>query len=67
MAELALAFAVEYVKPGGAFLVKMFQGESYELFVAQVRRNFQRVAVRKPDASRDRSNEVYILGTGKKA
>jgi 23S rRNA (uridine2552-2'-O)-methyltransferase len=67
LAELALAFAVEHLKPGGAFLVKMFQGEGYELFVAQVRRHFQKVAVRKPDASRDRSSEVYVLGTGKKA
>lgn len=67
LAELALAFAVEHLKPGGAFLVKMFQGEGYDPFVAALRAHFQKVAARKPDASRDRSNEVYLLGTGKKA
>lgn len=67
LAELALDFAVEHLKPGGGFLVKVFQGEGFDAFVAAARGHFRKVAVRKPEASRDRSSEVYLLGTGKVA
>ncbi len=66
LAELALAFAVQWLQPGGAFLVKAFQGESFDEFLRLMRADFARVAVRKPGASRSRSNEVYLLGSGKK-
>jgi 23S rRNA (uridine2552-2'-O)-methyltransferase len=65
--ELALDFALKWLKPGGAFLVKMFVGSGYEEAVAAVRAGFEKTATRKPRASRDRSSEVYVLATGKKA
>ena len=61
LAELAWAFAQEALKPGGDFLVKTFQGEGFDRFLAELRRGFRRVASRKPDASRSRSREVYLL------
>ena len=62
LAELALEFAGKWLKPGGAFLVKVFQGTDYESFLRSMRETFKTVAVRKPDASRDRSAELYLLG-----
>ncbi len=65
--ELALDFAVRWLKPGGHFLVKVFQGEGYTEFLAEVRRHFQAVATRKPKASRDESRELYLLGKSRLA
>ena len=62
LAELGLESSQEYLKPDGAFLVKIFQGSDYEAFVKALRETFKTVAVRKPDASRDRSAEIYLLG-----
>ncbi len=67
LAELALDFAIEYLKPGGSFLVKVFQGQGFAAFRQAAQRHFQTLHVRKPKASRDRSPEVYLLGTGRKA
>jgi 23S rRNA (uridine2552-2'-O)-methyltransferase len=67
LAELALEFAGRRLKPGGAMLVKVFQGEGFDAFRRQMMAAFAGVAARKPKASRDRSSEVYLLGTGKKA
>jgi 23S rRNA (uridine2552-2'-O)-methyltransferase len=61
LAERALEFALGWLKPGGVFLVKVFHGYGYEDFVAQLRRSFGSVQVRKPLASRDRSSEIYLL------
>ena len=65
LAELALEFAVQHLKPGGAFLVKVFHGVGFEDYVKVMRKHFARVVSRKPKASRDRSNEVYMLGMDK--
>jgi 23S rRNA (uridine2552-2'-O)-methyltransferase len=65
LAELALEFAVQHLKPGGAFLVKVFHGVGFEDYVKIMRKHFARVVSRKPKASRDRSNEVYMLGLDK--
>jgi len=62
LAELGLEFCKAHLKPDGAFLVKAFQGSDYEGFVRTMRESFLTVAVRKPDASRDRSPELYLLG-----
>jgi len=62
LCELALDFALRWLKPDGAFLVKVFQGVGFEDFRTQMRQAFEQVLIRKPDASRDRSNEVYLLG-----
>lgn len=65
LAELALDFASNYLEPGGAFLVKVFQGAGFEAFLREMRAHFAKVVVRKPGASRDRSSEQYLLGLGK--
>jgi 23S rRNA (uridine2552-2'-O)-methyltransferase len=62
LAELALEFAVDWLQPGGDFVVKAFQGSGFDAFRREVDRHFDKVYVRKPDASRDRSREVFIVG-----
>ncbi len=64
LAELALETARSVLTPGGTFLVKLFQGEGFESFHREVQNYFNKVVIRKPKASRPRSNEVYILATG---
>lgn len=66
LAELALAFAEQWLEPGGSFVVKVFHGESFDSFVRQARSLFEKVQVRKPAASRPRSREVYVLGHRRK-
>jgi 23S rRNA (uridine2552-2'-O)-methyltransferase len=66
LAELALEFAVEHLKPGGNFLVKVFQGEGFEAFLKQMRGAFAQTLTRKPQASRGRSSEIYLLGKEKR-
>jgi 23S rRNA (uridine2552-2'-O)-methyltransferase len=67
LAELALEFSAQWLKPDGAFLVKVFQGAGFEDFMKQMKSIFKSVVVRKPKASRDSSREVYLLGRGLKA
>lgn len=64
LAELALEFAARHLKPGGALLVKVFQGTGFEGFLREMRSRFMKVVTRKPEASRSRSAEIYLLGTG---
>ena len=64
LAELALDFALNHLKPKGNFLVKTFQGAGFESFLKTMRSRFAAVAVRKPEASRSRSSEVYLVGKG---
>jgi len=64
--ELALDFALKYLKPDGRLLIKAFQGSGYSQFVEELKRHFQRVAVRKPAASRQESAETYLLAYGLK-
>ncbi|MDR3394319.1 MAG: RlmE family RNA methyltransferase [Parasulfuritortus sp.] len=66
LAELALDFARQHLKPEGGFLIKVFQGAGFEDYVREMRGVFVSVATRKPKASRDRSREVYLLGKGLK-
>lgn len=61
LAELALDLARTILRPGGGFLVKLFQGEGSDAFLAELRRSFAGVTIRKPKASRPRSREVYVL------
>ena len=62
LAELALEFAIGHLAPGGALLVKVFQGSDYPAFLAAMRRACREIRVRKPKASRERSTEHYLLG-----
>lgn len=66
LAELALSFAEQWLKPGGDFVCKVFQGEGFDGFLQQCRSEFEKVVIRKPKASRPRSREVYVLGRGRK-
>lgn len=66
LCELALDFAAEHLKPGGTFLVKVFQGSGFQEFQAAMKPVFAAVATRKPEASRKRSNEIYLLGRNKR-
>jgi 23S rRNA (uridine2552-2'-O)-methyltransferase len=65
LAELALEFAKQHLKPGGDFVVKLFQGTDSDSFVRQVRSLFDAVRIVKPKASRPRSKEVYVLARGR--
>jgi 23S rRNA (uridine2552-2'-O)-methyltransferase len=67
LGELALDMAKTVLAKQGAFLVKLFQGDGFEAFHKEVQTAFTQVTIRKPKASRPRSNEVYILAKGYKA
>jgi len=64
LAELAFAFALEVLAPGGAFVAKVFQGGSERTILARMKRNFTSVRHVKPPASRKESSEVYVVATG---
>ena len=61
LAEVAVEFAAEMLRPGGDLLIKVFQGEGFQQLHADLRRRFASVASRKPLASRSRSRELYLL------
>jgi 23S rRNA (uridine2552-2'-O)-methyltransferase len=63
---LAHDFALKHLKPQGNLLIKVFQGAGYEVFLEELRTSFRAVVVRKPEASRDRSSEVYLVAKGLK-
>jgi 23S rRNA (uridine2552-2'-O)-methyltransferase len=66
LVELALDMAKQVLKPGGALVAKVFQGEGFDDYYKEVRMVFSRVVTRKPDSSRARSREVYMVATGYK-
>ena len=66
LCELALDFASQHLKTGGSFLVKVFQGAGYQEYMAAMRKVFGTVQTRKPEASRNRSSEIYLLGKNKR-
>jgi len=66
LTELALEFSRDWLKPSGNFLVKVSIGAGFDEILASMRGLFDKVVTRKPKASRGRSNEVYLLGLGKK-
>lgn len=64
LGELALEFAVGFLRPGGDLLVKVFQGAGLAEFQRAMAEHFTKVYVRKPKASRDRSRETFLVGKG---
>ena len=66
LCELALDMCHQVLKAEGKFVVKVFQGEGFDQFVKDVRAAFKVVKIRKPDSSRARSREVYLVATGYK-
>lgn len=64
LVELAVDLSTRVLKPGGAFLTKVFHGEGFDDLLKQLRSRFGKVTTRKPQASRPRSREVYLLAQG---
>ena len=67
LAELALDLAAQVLVPSGVLVVKLFQGSGFDPWLAEARKLFTRVTVRKPKASRPRSREVYAVAEGLRA
>jgi 23S rRNA (uridine2552-2'-O)-methyltransferase len=64
LCELALELARQVLKPGGALVVKIFQGEGFDAFLKDLRGSFSRVVSRKPKSSRPESRELYLVARG---
>ena len=64
LCELALDLSRQVLKPGGSLVVKIFQGEGFEVFHKEMLKSFKRVASRKPKSSRSKSRELYLVATG---
>jgi 23S rRNA (uridine2552-2'-O)-methyltransferase len=61
---LALDFAKRSLGPDGALVMKVFQGAGFQELLAEARRGFRTVRMRKPKASRQRSSETYLVARG---
>jgi len=61
LAELALEMASAVLNENGGFVVKVFQGEGFDAYIKDVRSRFKTVKLRKPEASRPRSREIYVV------
>ena len=66
LVDLAVDFADKTLREGGVLLMKVFQGEGFNELLQRLRQQYASVASRKPEASRARSREVYLLAKGKK-
>lgn len=66
LAEWVLELTEELLKPDGTLVIKLFQGEGYDAYLKALRQKFSKVIIRKPSASRKRSNEVYLVAKGRK-
>lgn len=64
LCELALDLASKVLRPGGDFLIKIFHGDGFDDYLRDVRKRFDKVQMRKPTSSRDRSREQYLLARG---
>ena len=66
LCETALSVADKVLQPGGHFVVKIFQGEDFKAFCDNLKAQFQRMHIFKPQSSRKGSKEIFIIGLGKK-
>ena len=66
LAEHALALAGDFLRPGGAFVAKVFEGGDFEAYLRKVRGSFRQVKLVRPEATRGRSFEIYVVGIGRK-
>jgi len=64
LADLALDAAARWLNPGGTLAVKMFQGEGVDAWMVDLRKQFAKTRLTKPEASRSESREVYAIATG---
>jgi 23S rRNA (uridine2552-2'-O)-methyltransferase len=67
LAELARDFADQWLRPGGSYLVKLFQGSGTDDYLKTLKTRYRTVNLRKPAASRARSKEIYAMATDKRA
>ena len=67
LSELAMEFADQHLRADGTLLIKLFQGVGFDEYGKELRRRYAKVSIRKPEASRKRSPEVYALAQGKRA
>ncbi len=66
LCELALDMCHQVLKPNGSFIIKVFQGEGFDEFFKALKDSFKTIKTRKPDSSRARSREVYLVASGYK-
>jgi 23S rRNA (uridine2552-2'-O)-methyltransferase len=66
LVELALDMARQVLKPGGNYVAKVFHGEGFDEYLKDMRSSFVKVVTRKPESSRARSREVYLVAKGYK-
>ena len=66
LAELAVDLVQQVMTDDGIFIAKLFQGEGFDEFVRNTRTVFNVVSLKKPDASRSKSREVYLVAKGLK-
>lgn len=66
LVELALDMAQSILKPGGGFIAKVFHGEGFDDYIKTIRQQYTKVTMRKPEASRARSRETYVVASGYK-
>ena len=64
LVELAFDFGQKMLSPGGTLVMKVFHGTGFDDIVKTARLQFERVVIRKPQASRSRSRETYLLAKG---
>jgi len=64
LAEMALEFCQQALQPGGAHVVKLFQGEGFDQHIQNIRQLFNKLVIYKPKSSRPRSREVFAVATG---
>ncbi|MHA2062298.1 MAG: SAM-dependent methyltransferase, partial [Candidatus Sifarchaeia archaeon] len=60
--EKSLELCDQLLTEGGNFIVKVFQGEFFKEFIEKMKKMFEKVIISKPDASRKRSSEIYVVG-----
>ncbi|MFT6897531.1 MAG: 23S rRNA (uridine2552-2'-O)-methyltransferase [Paraglaciecola sp.] len=64
LVELSLDMCRQVLKPNGSYVVKVFMGAGFDSFFTEVKKAFKNVKTRKPESSRARSREVYLVATG---
>ena len=66
LCELALDMCRQVLGKNGAFVIKVFHGEGFDEYFKAIKQSFTTVKTRKPNSSRARSREVYLVATGYK-
>tara|TARA_E500000331_G_scaffold47177_1_gene39909 strand:- start:1623 stop:2294 length:672 start_codon:yes stop_codon:yes gene_type:complete len=64
LAELAALYAVDFLKKGGTFCAKVFQGGTHGDLLLELKKNFKTIKHYKPEASRKGSPETYVIAKG---